>query len=322
MIRAGVVGVGHIGCFHAEKYAQLPAVDLVGIYDRAPQRAMEIAARLKTTAYPSLDALLAHVDVVSIAVPAIQHFAVARTCLQHGVHVLLEKPMAVRVEDARQLVELARSAARVLQIGYLERFNPAVTELRSRIGIAPLVIARRAGPYARRGNDIDVVMDLMVHDIDVLFEIMGAPASVTAAGGTSVLSGKIDVASVTLQFANGSTACLTADRVADQVARQMRFFEPDQRLEVDFTRQIVTSHRYRNTPADQPQWLTQTVEFPPTDALLLEVENFIDCVRTGRAPRVDGEQGLRTLAIARQIQDLLSTVPTPTDVHARLDAVG
>jgi len=320
MIKAGVVGVGHIGYFHAEKYAALSGVELVGVYDRDPPRAAEIAARLRTSACTSLEELLARADVVSVAVPAIQHFPVARVCLQHGVHVLLEKPMAVDVDDARTLIDLARGTRRVLQIGYLERFNPAVTELRSRLAAPPLVIARRAGPYGRRGNDIDVVMDLMVHDIDMLLEIVGHPASVVSAGGASVLSGRIDVANVTLRFDNGCMACLSADRVADQVERQVRFFEPDQRLEVDFTRQIITSHRYSGTPADQPQWITQTVEFPPTDALLLQVEDFIDCVHTGRTPRVDGEQGLRTLAIAQHIQRLLRT--TPGRQLACLDAAG
>ncbi len=324
MIRAGVVGVGHIGCFHAEKYTLLPDVELVGVYDRDQRRAAGVSARLGTRSFRSLEALLAEVDMVSVAVPAVHHFAVARDCLRGGAHVLLEKPMAASVAGAQALTDLAQASQRLLQIGYLERFNPVVTDLSGRIGLPPLIIARRAGPYAQRGHDVDVVMDLMVHDIDVLFEIMGCPATVMAAGGASVLSGKIDVASVTLGFANGCTAHLTADRVADHVERQMQFFDRDQRLQVDFTRQIITSHRYCGTSATQPQWLTETIEFPPTDALLFQIEDFVACVRTGRPPRVDGEQGLRTLAIAEQIRDMLAAARAPA-LHqppALLDAAG
>jgi predicted dehydrogenase len=305
MIKAGVVGVGHFGRFHAEKYARLPGVELVGVYDRNPQRALQVGAGLGARSFPNLRSLIRQIDVVSIAVPADQHVVVARECLKQGLHVLLEKPMALDAGTARTLIDLARSRQRILQIGYLERFNPVLPGLRHSIGYPTRILARRAGPYTHRGTDIDVVMDLMVHDIDLIAEIVRAPVSVSAATGAAVRSGKPDVASATLCFANACTAHLTADRVADQVQRQMWLFAPGHRLEIDFTRQSIASHRYRHGPAGQPRWLTQRTEFPPADALLLQIEDFIDCVRAGRTPRVDGEQGLRTLEIAQRIQAFL-----------------
>jgi len=301
-VRVGVVGTGYLGRFHAEKYAAMPGVELVAVADRDPERARAVAETVGCEARVAAEELLPLVDAVSVVVPTSQHHAVARMFLLAGVDVLVEKPISVTLAEARDLVLTARKKGCILQVGHLERFNavwqvagPALREPR-------FIEAHRLGHFQERGTDVDVVLDLMIHDIDICLKYVGAPVQKIDSVGVQVLTPNIDIANVRLHFRNGAVANLTASRVSLKKTRKIRFFQPDLYVSVDCDKRAVQIFsRGPATDGGFPTIEGEEKTLPETDALLAELTSFIDCVRTRRPPEVDGEAGTKALEVALRI---------------------
>jgi predicted dehydrogenase len=307
-IRTAVIGVGYLGRFHAQKYAQLPGSQLVAVVDAREAVRNAVAAELGTRAVPDHRALLGEVDAVSIVTPTPAHFAIAREFLEAGAHVLVEKPVTETVAQARELVEVARRRGRVLQVGHLERFNAAVLAAEPHLSRPRFIECQRLAPFKERGTDVNVVLDLMIHDIDIVQTIVGAPLETIDAVGTPVFSGAVDIANARLNFANGCVANVTASRVSLKTERKLRVFRDDAYVSIDLQQKILTVIRKRTTPPGAGE-LPVTIEeqsFEQGDALRAEIESFLDCIRSGRRPVVDGEDGLRALETAIRITGQLA----------------
>lgn len=302
-LRVGVVGVGYLGRFHAQKYAALPGAHLVAVVDTSATRASDIAAECHTSALTDYHALFDHIDCVSIAVPTQFHYPVAREFLLHGVDVLVEKPMAATAAEGRDLVDLAMRQGRVLQVGHLERFNPALRSLTGILSSPRFIECNRVAPFVERGTDVDVVRDLMIHDLDVILSLVRSPVKSIEAFGVPVLTAEPDIANARLRFASGCIADVTASRVALKRERKMRVFQPDTYLVVDYG-----EHRIRicrREPGSQPGALPNLTfeerEVGGEDALEEEIRAFLHAVRTRTAPIVSGEDGLQALEVAERI---------------------
>ena len=304
-IRAAVIGAGYLGRFHAQKYAQAAGCELVAVADSRPEAREQLAAELKTRAVSDYRTLLGSVEAVSVATPTPAHFAIARDFLEAGAHVLVEKPITDTPAQARELIALAARLKRVLQVGHLERFNAAILAAEPHLRSPRFVECHRLAPYRERGTDVNVVLDLMIHDIDIVQTIVGAPITSIDAVGTPVFSEGIDIANARIRFANGCVANATASRVSLKTERKMRIFEDDAYLSLDLQQKILTLIRKR-VPADAPGALPVTIEeqsLEPGDALKAEVESFLECIRSGRAPVVPGEAGLTALETAMRITE-------------------
>ena len=301
-LRAGVIGVGYLGRFHAQKWAALAGVKLVGVADSDPARAAAVAAEVGGTAYSDHRELLTRVDAVSVAVPTEHHYRVVHDCLMAGVHVLVEKPITRTVAEADALIELARVRGLLLQVGHLERFNPTWLAVQPLLGQAPRFIeAHRLAPFKPRGTDVSVVLDLMIHDLDLILSLVNSPLAEVRASGTPVLTEGIDIGNARLEFANGCVANLTASRVSTATLRKMRLFLKDQYLAIDFGERRVRRACRSDDPAS-PIAITE-VAVPTGDALQMEIEAFAAAVREGHAPPVTGEDGRRALALALEIAE-------------------
>jgi predicted dehydrogenase len=304
-IRAAVIGVGYLGRFHAQKYAQAPDCELVAVADTRPEACEAVAAELRTRPVSDHRTLLGSVDAVSVVTPTPAHFAIARDFLAAGAHVLVEKPITESAAEARELIALAARLGRVLQVGHLERFNSALLAAEPHLREPRFVECHRLAPYRERGTDVNVVLDLMIHDIDIVQTIVAAPVSAIDAVGTPVFSDEIDIANARIRFANGCIANATASRVSLKTERKMRIFEDDVYLSLDLQQKIMTLIRKR-TPADGAGPLPVTIEeqsLEPGDALKAEIDSFLECIRTGRPPVVSGEAGLRALETAMRISE-------------------
>jgi predicted dehydrogenase len=302
-IRAAVVGVGYLGRFHAQKYAEAPGCELTAVVDSRQEAREEVAAELKTRALADYRELLGAVDAVSVVTPTPVHFAVARDFLAQGTHVLVEKPITETPEQARELIELAARARCILQVGHLERFNAAILAAEPHLRSPRFVECHRLAPYRERGTDVNVVLDLMIHDIDIVQTIVGAPISSIDAVGTPVFSDEIDIANARIRFVNGCVANATASRVSFKTERKLRIFEDDAYLSLDLQQKILTVIRKRPQAAS-PGELPVSIEessLEPGDALKAEIDSFLECIRTGRAPVVPGEAGLTALETAMRI---------------------
>jgi predicted dehydrogenase len=303
VLRAAVIGVGYLGRFHAQKWARVGGVVLAGVVDTDAARAQAVAEEVGCKAYTDYRDLLGQVDLVSVVVPTEHHDRVVRDCLEAGVHVLVEKPITQRVEEADALIELARARGLVLQVGHLERFNPAWLALRPHV-TAPLFIeAHRLAPYKPRGTDVSVVLDLMIHDLDLILSLVASPVAEVRASGTSVLTDGIDIGNARIEFDDGCVANLTASRVSVGTLRKMRLFLKDRYLAIDFGARSASVARRGEDP-QQPIVLEQ-IEVPAGDALMNEVEAFAQAVRQGGPAPVPGEDGRRALALALQIGELM-----------------
>jgi predicted dehydrogenase len=304
-IRTAVIGVGYLGRFHAQKYAQAEGCELVALVDSRPEVRAQVAAELATQALPEHRSLLGQVDAVSVVTPTPAHFAIAREFLESGAHVLVEKPITETPAEARELIALAARVERILQVGHLERFNAAILAAEPYLRSPNFVECNRMAPYRERGTDVNVVLDLMIHDIDIVQTIVGAPLATIDAVGTPVFSEEIDIANARLRFANGCVANVTASRVSVKTERKLRIFEDDAYLSLDLQQKILTVIRKR-TAADGPGPLPVTIEeqsLEPGDALKAEIDSFLDCIRTGRTPVVPGEAGLVALETAMRITE-------------------
>jgi predicted dehydrogenase len=304
-IRAAVVGVGYLGRFHAQKYAQAPGCDLVAVVDSRQEAREKVAAEVGARAVTDYRELLGQVDAVSVVTPTPAHFPIARDFLEAGAHILVEKPITETVAEARQLIELATRYRRVLQVGHLERFNAAILAAEPYLRSPRFVECHRLAPYRERGTEVNVVLDLMIHDIDIVQTIVGAPITSIDAVGTPVFSEQIDIANARIHFADGCVANATASRVSVKTERKMRIFEDDAYLSLDLQQKILTLIRKR--PASEPPGpLPVTIEeqnLEQGDALKAEIESFLECIRSGRPPVVSGEAGLMALETAMRITE-------------------
>ncbi|MGB0036351.1 MAG: Gfo/Idh/MocA family oxidoreductase [Candidatus Acidiferrales bacterium] len=300
-IRVAVVGAGEFGRNHVRVWCELPGADLVGIVDTDPKRAESVAAEFGTRVIRDVDALAAEqVDAVSLAVPTKDHASLGCRLLDADRDVLVEKPMASSLAEADGLIASAKRAGRILQIGHLERFNPAITAVQ-RIVSRPLFFeVHRLGIFTPRSLDIDVVYDVMIHDLDILLSLVNAPVTDLKAVGIPVITDKVDIAHARIEFATGAVANITASRVSTERVRKMRFFQEHEYISLDFTRQDVL--RVRVEPGSpQPQIGFEKVPTNPEEPLRAELRAFLECVRTRRAPAVDGAAGRRALELADKV---------------------
>jgi len=324
-IRAAVIGVGYLGHFHAQKYAQAADCELVGVADARQEARDAVAAEVGTRAFADHRQLLGLVDAVSVVTPTPAHFPIARDFLESGAHVLVEKPITETPQEARALIELAARRGRILQVGHLERFNSAILAAEPHLRSPRFVECHRLAPYRERGTDVDVVLDLMIHDIDIVQTIVGAPVRSVEAIGTPVFSDSIDIANARITFGNGCVVNATASRVSLKTERKMRIFEDDAYLSLDLQQKVLTLIRKR-APGEAAGALPVSIEeqsLEPGDALKAEIASFLACIRDGRAPVVTGEAGLMALETAMRISEQVrrsladrvttgaSDVPTP-----------
>lgn len=306
-VRAGVVGVGYLGSFHAEKYAALDGVTLVGVADVDESRAREVATRTRARAHTDYRELLGHVDCVSVAVPTQFHFPIASELLTHGIDVLVEKPMTAGVADGRALVAAADRHGRILQVGHLERFNPAIRALTAIVTQPRFIECHRLAPFVERGTDVDVILDLMIHDLDVILSLVQGEVQSVEAVGVPVLSETIDIANVRMRFAGGCIANITASRVALKRERKLRIFQADTYVSVDYGEKHVRV--CRRVPVDgEPTITVDERDLGSGDALADEIAHFVAAVRTRQRPLVDGRTALRALEVAEVIRSRMETV--------------
>jgi predicted dehydrogenase len=307
MLRAAVVGVGYLGKFHAEKLAAQAGVRLVAVADPDAERRERVAGACNTRGVADYRELLGEVDAVSIAVPTPLHHRVAKDFLMRGAHVLVEKPVTTTVAEARELVALAEAHGLVLQVGHLERFNPAVTELRERVSRPRFIEAYRVAPFKERGLEVDVILDLMIHDIDIAQTLVGEPIERIAANGTAVFSDKPDIANARLQFAGGCVANLTASRVSLKTERSLRLFQTDAYLSADLHAKRLKIYRMRPpaAPDARPDVDVEEVVGAESDALREEIAAFVASIEHKRPPAVSGHEAMRALATAIQIAQLV-----------------
>ncbi len=302
-LRAAVVGVGYLGRFHAQKFAALPDVELVGVVDTDAARAAAVAAECGTRGYTGLRDVLGRVDAVSIVVPTDKHYEVARACLEAGAHILLEKPVTQTVAEAEALIRLARERGRVFQVGHLERFNPAMLAAQGLLSDPLFIESHRLAPFKPRGTDVDVVLDLMIHDIDIIMTMVGSELTDIRSTGFPVLTDEVDIVHARLEFASGCIANVTASRVSQGAMRKIRVFQHDAYLSIDYHTRKITVVRRTGTDAGQPRLEMSEKEFGQADALLEEVRAFVDAARRGAAPPVTGEDGKRALEVALRITE-------------------
>ena len=300
-IRAGVIGVGHLGQHHARLYTSLPGSQLIGVVDQSIERAQVVAARHGARVFRTADELLPHVDVVSIAVPTSGHYAVAQACLNAGKHVLVEKPIAITLEEAQELVQLAKQRGCCLQVGHSERFNPIMALMRPFIGQPVFIECHRLSSFSERGIDVDVVLDLMIHDLDLVLSLNPGPVEEVRAAGVAVLSSSIDIANARIQFQSGCVANLTSSRVSTNKMRRLRLFQRDNYLSIDFqTRQGMICRRNAKA-GERPAVEVEQFQGGDEEPLKLQLESFLHAAGTGTRPVVSGEDGAAAVDIAHQV---------------------
>lgn len=308
-LACAVIGTGYLGKFHAEKYAALDDCELVAVVDNNPAAAKLVAEKNRTIPLSDYRELLGKVDAVSIVVPTRLHFSVARDFLASGAHVLVEKPITVTVEEADELIDLARRKQRCLMVGHLERFNAALLGL-DLVNEKPLFIeSHRLAPFNPRANDVSVVLDLMIHDIDIILDIVDSGVERIDAKGVTVLTSDTDIANARLTFQNGCVANVTASRASLKVERKMRMFMPNRYVSVDFQNRILAQYRKgdREMFPGVPEITSEESVYESGDALLEEIKHFAACIREGREPLVSGSAGRRALATATEITRLLKS---------------
>jgi len=309
-IRAAVIGAGYLGRFHAQKWAALPGCRLVAIADPALAVRERVGAELGVPALEDWREVLGRVDAVSIATPTPLHHPIARACLDAGLHVLVEKPVTTTVEEARDLIAAAARAKRILQVGHLERFNAAVQAIEGIVQVPRFIETHRLAPFRQRGTDVSVVLDLMIHDIDLIQSIVRSPLATVDAIGSSVFSDDLDIANARLRFASGCVANVTASRVSMKTERKLRLFQDDLYLSLDLGQKIVTVIRKGAAPVGPeglPQVSIEEKTYEQGDALKAQIEAFAASIRGGRPPLVGGQEGLEALETAIRIAALVTS---------------
>ena len=305
-VKVAVIGVGHLGQHHARIYAELPGVDLAAVVDISEGRRREVAGRLQVPAVAEYRTLLGKVDAVSVAVPTASHHEIARAFLLAGSDVLVEKPMTRTLAEADDLVAVAARAGRILQVGHSERYNGAVQALATQVKDPGFIEVHRMGPFPGRGTDVDVVLDLMIHDIDIILTLVKSPVTAVSAVGVPVVSGQVDIANARVEFASGCVANITASRVTGERVRKIRVFQRDTSFVLDYANQEL--HLFRHVGGDGPgKSRLARIEVPVArvEPLRQELLDFVASVRTRRPPMVSGEAGREAVALATQIIESL-----------------
>ena len=305
-LRVGVVGVGHVGRHHARILAALPDVELVAVADIDAGRAAAVAAGSGCRAEDNAAALLADVDAVTIAVPTEAHRLVTLPFLEQGIPALVEKPIAASVAEADAMIAAASGAGTILAVGHTERYNPAVTVARPLIKAPRFIEVHRLARFPERSLDIDVVFDVMIHDLDLVLALGGAEPAAVEAVGVPVLSERVDIANARIRFDDGCIANLTASRISRDRVRKLRFFQKDGLIAVDCAAQQVDAWRVRRPARQDPAIEGGALDVPPGEPLGLELADFVHAVRSGGRPGVDGRAGRRALALAQQVADAMA----------------
>lgn len=307
-LRCAVVGAGYLGRFHAQKYAGLAGCTLAGIADPSPEARAKLAAELGAPVHADHRELLGRVDAVSVATPTALHHPIARDFLLAGAHVLVEKPITATAPEARELIALAAANRKVLQVGHLERFNPVIVAVAGELRKPRFIESNRLAPFKARGTDVSVVLDLMIHDIDLIEHIVQSPIASIDAIGAPVFTDEIDIANARIRFENGCVADVTASRISMKSERKLRVFQADSYLSIDLQQKLLTKVRRPDVIAQgaMPAVAVEERSFEQGDALLAEIEAFVTAIRAGTRPVVSGEDGLRALETATRIAELVT----------------
>jgi len=305
-LKLGVVGVGYLGEFHAQKYAAMEEIDLVGLVDTDFKRAQEMARKYNTKAYNSYTEILSFVDGLSLAVPTVSHFEIGHDILDHGIHLLIEKPITLTLSDADKLIEVAKKNNTILQVGHIERFNPAVVKMESLLSKPFFIDSHRLAFFTNRGTDVDVILDLMIHDLDIILHIVNSEITEIHAVGMPVVSDKIDIANVRIIFSNGTVANLTVSRVSSESLRTMRIFQPNNCISIDYGKRKISVTQFKvneKSFTDLPSLDHKEDAFPDSDPLADQIRSFIESIKTRTEPQVTGVDGKKALAVALSIID-------------------
>jgi predicted dehydrogenase len=306
-IRVGVAGVGYLGRIHARVYASMPNVQLVGVADVNNLAASEVATQHGCTAYGDPRELVGKVDAVSIVVPTSLHGEVARPFLDAGVHMLMEKPIAPTLEEAQAIVEHAERQGVVFQVGHLERFNAGIMALSDRCHDPRFIEVHRLGPFVERATDVDVVTDLMIHDLDIVLSLVKSPLRSIAASGVAIITDHVDIANARLEFENGVVANVTASRVSAKKYRRIRVFGERRYYGLDYMNQTLEiAHAEPVEGGGWPKIVTEIADVQPRPPLDTELEYFIRCVRTGETPLVTGRVGIEALRVAMAVKEQIA----------------
>jgi predicted dehydrogenase len=299
-IRVAVAGTGEFGRNHARVYRELDSVELVGVFDESAERAGAVAQEFQTTSFHSVEELRGRVDAVSVAVPTVAHAAVGCRLLEMGLDVLVEKPMAVNLSEADALLHAAKRNGRILQVGHVERFNPAVIAVEPILNRPLFFEVHRLGVFTPRSLDVDVIYDLMIHDLDILLALVNEPVVEVKAVGIPVLTEKVDIAHARLEFAGGAVANITASRVSTERVRKMRFFQQHEYISLDYARRDALRIGVKK-PGPQPEFGFEKLSAPAIEPLHSELEAFVDAVRTRKEPRTNGAAGRAALELASRV---------------------
>jgi predicted dehydrogenase len=303
-LRVGVVGVGHIGKNHARLYAETQTADFTAIYDTDASNAAQVAEQYKVRAAESLGEFAELVDAASIATPTNSHFAVAQPLLEKGKHLLVEKPITEDTAQASQLAELAAQRKLVLQVGHVERFNPVLSALEERLTHPRFIEAHRLSPFPNRSTDIGVVLDLMIHDLEIILHLVRSPVQTIDAVGVPVLSRREDIANARLRFENGCVANITSSRISPERMRKIRVFQEDAYLSLDYQNQTGEIYRKIGGGIDRAE-----VEIEKEEPLKQQLLSFIECARMGLQPKVSGFEAAAALELAVQITKRIGETP-------------
>jgi predicted dehydrogenase len=299
-VRVAVVGTGEFGRNHARVYRELEGAELVGVYDKNPERAAAVATEFHTQVLKSLDELRGRVEAVSVAVPTIAHAEVGCRLMEMGLDVLVEKPMSVNLGQADALLDAAKKNRRMLQVGHVERFNPAVIVVEPILNRPLFFEVHRLGIFTPRSLDVDVIYDLMIHDLDILLALVNEPVMEVKAVGIPVLTDKVDIAHARLEFAGGAVANITASRVSTERVRKMRFFQQHEYISLDYARRDALRIGVK-TPGPQPEFAFEKLKAPAVEPLHAELEAFVEAVRTRKEPRTNGVAGRAALELASRV---------------------
>jgi predicted dehydrogenase len=310
-LNIGVVGIGHLGNYHLQKYSKLENCEIVAVADALSDRAKKAADIYKCAAFNDYRAMLDKVDAVSIAVPTGEHYMVARDFLAAGVDVLIEKPICATLAQADELIGLAKTKNLILQVGFVERFNPAVMALENVIEKPMFIEAHRLHPFFERGTDVDVILDLMIHDLDIILKFVNSPLTGVEAVGVPILSDKIDISNVRLSFKSGCIANITASRISAKTMQKIRFFGAEGYHSVDCQKREILSLGKRKNEAGQLQIMQNNIEVGSHDPLEEEIRSFVNCVVKRTKPIISGEDARKSLDLATDIISKMKTAEVP-----------
>jgi len=297
-LKVGVIGVGHLGSIHTKVYSRLDNVKLIGVCDCNIERALEVGKKYHTASYSDYEDLFDKVDAVSIAVPTSLHYNIAKAFLSNNIHVLIEKPITKTLSEADELIEIAKDKNLILQVGHIERFNPAVLAIEPYLQKPKFIECQRLGPFHKRVKDVGVVLDLMIHDIDIVLGLMEQDVANIEAVGLSSISDHEDVANVRLMFEDGTIADITASRITKDIVRKMRIFQEDSYVSLNYVIQDAAIFRKVDNKI-----IREKIKIKKKEPLKKELQSFVECVKTGHQPIVSGLEGRRALKVALEIID-------------------